>query len=79
MDTSGGHYGVDFPDINFYSTVGVVSGLGSAGRGYLAALQAAEISVTLVPVHELFFHQTICARRKYRSVLRNRTCSGLPV
>ena len=57
MVSPGGHFVVASPGVNFYSPVGVVSGLGSAGRGYLAALQAAEIPVALVPVHELFFHQ----------------------
>jgi glycosyltransferase involved in cell wall biosynthesis len=45
------------PGVNFYSPVGVVSGLGSAGRGYLAALRAAAIPLSLVPTHELFVHQ----------------------
>jgi glycosyltransferase involved in cell wall biosynthesis len=43
--------------VNFYSPVGVVSGLGSAGRGYLSALRAAGVPVAVVPVHELFLHQ----------------------
>src|SRR5262249_8872406 len=43
--------------VNFYSPLGVVSGVGSAGRGYLAALRAAAIPISIVPVHELFTHQ----------------------
>jgi glycosyltransferase involved in cell wall biosynthesis len=57
MLTAGAYRCIDLPGINFYSPVGVISGLGSAGRGYLAALQAAAIPVALVPVHEVFFHQ----------------------
>jgi len=48
----------DLPGVNFYSPIGVVSGLGSAGRGHLAALRAAAIPVSVVPVHEVFFHQS---------------------
>ena len=47
----------DLPGVNFYSPIGVASGLGSAGRGYLAALRAAGIKIAPVPVHELFIHQ----------------------
>jgi glycosyltransferase involved in cell wall biosynthesis len=43
--------------VNFYSPIGVLSGLGSAGRGYLAAIRAAAIPVSVVPVHELFTHK----------------------
>ena len=50
--------GRKLPGVNFYSPVGVVSGLGSAGRGYLAALRAAAIPISIVPVHELFIHQS---------------------
>jgi glycosyltransferase involved in cell wall biosynthesis len=57
MVTAGPHPGIDFPGVNFYSPIGVVSGLGSAGRGYLAALRAAAIPLSVVPVHELFTHQ----------------------
>ena len=47
----------DIPGVNFYSPIGVASGLGSAGRGYLAGLRATGIEVAPVPVHELFIHQ----------------------
>jgi glycosyltransferase involved in cell wall biosynthesis len=57
MVTAGTHPSIDLPGVNFYSPIGVVSGLGAAGRGYLAALRAAAVPVSLVPVHELFVHQ----------------------
>lgn len=57
MLSAAAHPAIDLPGVNFYSPIGVVSGLGSAGRGYLAALRAARISVSLLPVHELFVHQ----------------------
>jgi glycosyltransferase involved in cell wall biosynthesis len=58
MAAAGAHPGTSLlPGVNFYSPVGVVSGLGSAGRGYLAALRAAPIPLSVIPVHELFFHQ----------------------
>lgn len=50
--------GIDLPGVNFYCPIGVVSGLGSAARGYLAALRAAAVPVSVVPVHELFVHQS---------------------
>ena len=58
MVNAGNHLCSDPPGVNFYSPLGVVSGLGTAARGYLAALRAADIPVALVPIHELFFHQT---------------------
>jgi glycosyltransferase involved in cell wall biosynthesis len=58
MVTAGVYPNIDLPGVNFYSPIGVVSGLGSAGRGYLAALRAAAVPVSLVPVHELFVHQS---------------------
>jgi glycosyltransferase involved in cell wall biosynthesis len=45
------------PGINFYCPISVVSGLGSASRGWLAALRAAGLAVSTVPAHEVFFHQ----------------------
>jgi glycosyltransferase involved in cell wall biosynthesis len=68
MVAAGPNKSVDLPGVNFYSPVGVVSGLGSAGRGYLAALRAAAVPVALVPVHELFVHQssTRSAERRQR-------------
>jgi glycosyltransferase involved in cell wall biosynthesis len=57
MITAGTHPS-DLPGVNFYSPIGVISGLGSAGRGYLSALRAAAVPVSLVPVHEVFFHQS---------------------
>jgi len=45
------------PGVVFYGPVGIMSGLGSASRGYLAALRAAAIPTSVVPVHELFIHQ----------------------
>ena len=58
MATAGARSSIDLPGVNFYSPVGVVSGLGSAARGYLAALRAAAVPVAVVPVHELFVHQS---------------------
>jgi glycosyltransferase involved in cell wall biosynthesis len=52
--------------VNFYSPIGVLSGLGSAGRGYLAALRAAAIPVSVVPVHELFAHKQSVGRYERR-------------
>lgn len=43
--------------LDFYSPMGVVSGLGAASRGYLAAIRAAQIPFSPAPVHELFAHQ----------------------
>jgi glycosyltransferase involved in cell wall biosynthesis len=68
MVSAGGHPSIDPPGVNFYSPIGVVSGLGTAGRGYLAALRAAAVPVSLVPVHELFVHQSSV----WRSERRNR-------
>ncbi|MGH6840793.1 MAG: glycosyltransferase family 4 protein [Methylocella sp.] len=62
MVTAAAYPGTGLPGVNFYSPIGVVSGLGSAGRGYLAALRAAAIPVSLVPVHELFVHQASVGR-----------------
>src|SRR5215469_2046677 len=59
-------HGTEPPGINFYSPVGVVSGLGTAGRGYLEALRAAAVPVSIVPVHELFIHQPSIGRRERR-------------
>src|SRR6185437_12997210 len=42
--------------VNFYGPLGIVGGLGSAARGYLAALTAAGISVSVIPVNEMFVH-----------------------
>jgi glycosyltransferase involved in cell wall biosynthesis len=57
ITTPGALSNTNLPGVNFYSPIGVVSGLGSAGRGYLAALRAAAVPVSIVPVHELFVHQ----------------------
>jgi glycosyltransferase involved in cell wall biosynthesis len=46
-----------YSGVNLYGPVGVVSGVGSASRGYLAALRAAAVPVCVVPVHEVFVHQ----------------------
>ena len=56
----------DCPGVNFYSPVGVVSGLGTAGRGYLAALRAAAVPVAVVPVDEVFSHQPGVGRLERR-------------
>ncbi len=58
MVTAGGPPSSDLPGDNFYSPIGVISGLGTAGRGHLAALRAAAVPVSVVPVHELFVHQS---------------------
>jgi glycosyltransferase involved in cell wall biosynthesis len=55
--STGAYSSIDLPGINFFGPIGVASGLGTAGRGYLAALRAAAIRVNVVPVHELFVHQ----------------------
>jgi glycosyltransferase involved in cell wall biosynthesis len=57
--------------VNFYSPIGVVGGLGSAGRGYLAALRAAAIPVSVVPVHELFAHKQSVGRSERRQTPRH--------
>jgi glycosyltransferase involved in cell wall biosynthesis len=57
MLTADPHRNTRLDGVDFYSPTGVVSGLGSAGRGYLAALRAARIPVSHVPVNELFIHQ----------------------
>jgi glycosyltransferase involved in cell wall biosynthesis len=56
--------GTDLFGVNFYAPVGVASGLGTAARGYLAALRAAAIPLCLVPVHELFVHQPSSGNRE---------------
>jgi glycosyltransferase involved in cell wall biosynthesis len=61
--------------VNFYSPIGVISGLGSAGRGYLAALRAAAIPVSIVPVHELFAHKLSAGR----SERRQRPCHPISI
>jgi glycosyltransferase involved in cell wall biosynthesis len=71
MPTAGPLPGADLPGINFYSPIGVVSGLGSAGRGYLAALRASAIPVAVVPVHELFIHQSSTRSRERRQQPRH--------
>lgn len=43
--------------LNFFSPVGIASGLGAAGRGYVMALREAEIPHQVVAVHELHTHQ----------------------
>src|SRR5205814_1559494 len=48
--------------VNFYSPIGIVSGLGTAARGYLAALRAAGIPVSVIPAHEAFVHQASIGR-----------------
>lgn len=45
------------PGVVFYGPISVLSGLGSASRGYLAAFRAAAIPTSIVPAHELFVHQ----------------------
>jgi glycosyltransferase involved in cell wall biosynthesis len=66
MATAGACRNSSLPGVNFYSPVGVVSGLGSAGRGYLAALRAAAIPVALVPVHEVFLHKASVGNAEQR-------------
>ncbi|MGI8570353.1 MAG: hypothetical protein ACR2KT_15535 [Methylocella sp.] len=53
--TAGAHPSIDLPGVNFYSLIGL-SVASAAGRGYLAALRAAAVPVSLAPVHELFVH-----------------------
>jgi glycosyltransferase involved in cell wall biosynthesis len=62
MASAGANSGIRVPGVDFYSPLGVVSGLGSAGRGYLAALRDAAIPLSVVPVHELFVHQESIGR-----------------
>ena len=66
MVSAGSHSISELPGVNFYSPIGVVSGLGTAGRGYLTALRSVDIPVSLVPVHELFPHQTSVANVERR-------------
>ncbi len=56
----------DCPGVNYYSPVGAVSSVGSGGRGYLAALRAAEVPVAVVPIHEVFVHQPGFERQEPR-------------
>ena len=55
-----------YSGVNFYGPVGVVSGVGSASRGYLAALRAAAVPLCVVPVHEVFVHQPSVGRSEPR-------------
>jgi glycosyltransferase involved in cell wall biosynthesis len=55
-----------YSGVNLYGPVGVVSGVGSASRGYLSALRAAAVPVCVVPVHELFVHQLSMGRYEHR-------------
>jgi glycosyltransferase involved in cell wall biosynthesis len=66
METAAPPPAIDRLGVNFYAPIGVVSGLGSAARGYLAALRAAAVPVAVVPVHELFLHQRSIGSRVYR-------------
>jgi glycosyltransferase involved in cell wall biosynthesis len=66
METAGSHPSIGLPGVNFYSPIGVISGLGSAGRGYLAALRAAAVPLSVVPVHELFVHQSSVGKAERR-------------
>ena len=43
--------------VNFFGPVTIASGLGSAGRGYLAALARAKVLTRVVPIVEGFQHQ----------------------
>jgi len=58
MSTAGLHPSTSLPGVNFYSPIGVASSPGTAARGYLAALRAASVPVSLVPLHELFVHES---------------------
>ena len=53
---SAGRETIERPGVNFYGPFGIVGGLGSAGRGYLDAFWAAGISVSVIPVNEMFVH-----------------------
>ena len=55
-----------YSGVNLYGPVGVVSGVGSASRGYLGALRAAAVPVCVVPVHEVFVHQPSVGSSEYR-------------
>src|SRR5579872_3316478 len=55
-----------YSGVNLYGPVGVVSGVGSASRGYLSALRAAAVPVCVVPVHEVFVHQRSVGRSELR-------------
>jgi glycosyltransferase involved in cell wall biosynthesis len=58
MSTTSSYVGVELTGVNFYSPIGIVGGLGSAGRGYLAALRAASIPVSVIPVNEMFVYHS---------------------
>jgi glycosyltransferase involved in cell wall biosynthesis len=60
------HAGLGHPGVNLYAPVGVASGLGTAARGYLAALRAAAVPLSLVPIHELFVHQLASGHHERR-------------
>ena len=66
MVITGTNPNADLPGVNFYSPIGVISGLGSAGRGYLSALRAAAVPVALMPVHEVFFQHASIASTEQR-------------
>jgi glycosyltransferase involved in cell wall biosynthesis len=55
-----------YSGVNLYGPVGVVSGVGSASRGYLGALRAAAVPVCVVPVHELWVHQRSVGLSEHR-------------
>ena len=44
------------PGVNFFGPFGIVGGLGSAARGYLAAMREAGIPLSVIPVNEMFVH-----------------------
>jgi glycosyltransferase involved in cell wall biosynthesis len=58
--------------VTMFGPFGIVGGLGSACRGYLAALRAADIDVSVVPVNEMFvFHSAIGDAERRSGKLRH--------
>ena len=58
MRATHAHASAPSPGVNFYGPLGIVGGLGSAARGHLAALEAASVPVSVIPVNEMFVHHS---------------------
>ena len=70
-----------YSGVNLYGPLGVISGVGSASRGYLGALRAAAVPVCVVPVHELFVHQPSVGSSEHRQWPRHpiRSSTSTPI
>ena len=49
------------PGVNFFGPFGIVGGLGSAARGYLAAMREVGVPLSVIPVNEMFVHHASVA------------------